>query len=76
MQNITAEHSEKQMLRVAEVVTQQLERQIKVAVTSTTAIVKVQTCIAIEGLRRDVQAQIEQNRADAQHRDEDTQKIV
>ena len=31
---------------------------------------------AVEGMHRDVQAQIEQNRVDAQHRDEDTQNTI
>ena len=63
------EHSEKQTLCVAGAVTQQLEREIKPAAT-----VEVQTCTAIEGMCRDVQAQIEQNLVDAQRRDDDTQK--
>ena len=71
-----AEHLEVQTSRVAEAVTQQLEREIEAATTSTATMVEVQTRTAVEGMRRDVQEQIEQNRANAQHRDEDTQKTI
>ena len=71
-----AAHSEAQVSRVAEVVTQQLEKEIQAAVTSTAMTAKVQMCIVVEGMRRDVQAQIEQNRMDTQHRDKETQRSV
>ena len=63
-------------MRVAEAVTQQLEREIEAVGMSIAATVEFQTRTAIEGMRRDVQAQTEQNCADAQRREEDTQKIV
>ena len=49
-----AAHSEAQTLRIVEVVTQQLEREIQAAAASTTATVEVQTCIVVEGMRREV----------------------
>ena len=56
--------------------TQQLETEIEAAAMITAATVEVQTHADVEGMRRDFQAQIEQNCADAQCRDEDTQKTV
>ena len=57
-------------------VTRQLESEIKAAAMSTTTTAKVNTRAAVEGMRRDVQAQIEQTRADAQWHDEDAQRKV
>ena len=37
---------------------------------------EVQTRTAMEGMRRDVQAEIEQNHVDAQRRDEEQQKTL
>ena len=44
--------------------------------TSTAATAEAQTCTVVEGMRRDVQAQIEQNYMDAQHKDEETQRSM
>ena len=71
-----AEHSQAQTSRVAVAVAQQLEKEIEAAVTSTAATAEIQMCTAVEGMRRDVQAQIDQNRADAQRRDEENQKTI
>ena len=43
---------------------------------STAATTEIQMRTTMEGMRRDIQAQIEQNRADAQRRDEDNQKTI
>ena len=37
---------------------------------------EVQKCTVVKGMCRDVQAQIEQNRVDAQCKDEETQRLV
>ena len=71
-----AAHSEAQTLRIADVVTQQLEREIQAAATSSATTAEVQTHTVVEGMRSEVQAQIEQNRADAQRSDETTQRSV
>ena len=71
-----ARHSEAQTSCVAEAVAQQLEKEIEAAATSTAATVEIQMHIAVEGMRRDVQAQIDQNRVDAQRRDEENQKTI
>ena len=52
-------------------VTRQLESEIQAVVTSTAATAELNRRAAVEGMRQDVQAQIEQNRADAQCRDEE-----
>ena len=64
------------MSRIAETVTQQLEREIHAAAMSTATTAKIQTCVAVEGMCRDVQAQFEQNRADALRREEESQRKV
>ena len=71
-----AEHLEVQTSCVAEAVTQQIEREIEATATRTAATNEVQMCTVVGGMRRDVQAQIEQNCVDAQCRDGDTQKQV
>ena len=43
---------------------------------STAVTAKIQTHIAVEGMRRDVQVQLEQNRMDALRRDEESQHKV
>ena len=45
-------------------VTHRLEREIVAAVTSTAATAEVTMRTVVEGVRRDIQAQLEQNRAD------------
>ena len=46
-------------------VAQQLEKEIQAAALSTAATAEIMTRTVVEGMHRDVQAQIEQNRADA-----------
>ena len=71
-----AAYSKVQTSRVAEVVTQQLEREIQAVATSTATTAEVQTCTVVEGMHREIQAQIKQNHANAQCRDEMTQRSV
>ena len=71
-----AAYLDAQASHIAEIVTQQLEREIHAATMSTTVTAKVQTLTAVEGMRRDVQAQFEQNCADALHREEESQHKV
>ena len=71
-----AEQSQVQMSRVAVAVAQQLEKEIEAATSSTAATAEIHTRTAVEGMRRDVKAQIEKTRADAQRRDEETQKTI
>ena len=71
-----AEYSNAQALRVAADVTQRLEHEIVAAATSTTATAKVTTRTVVEGVRRDIQAQIEQNRVDALRREQEAQHRV
>ena len=59
-----AEHSQVQTLRVAVAVAQQLEKEIEAAATSTAVTAEIQMRTAVEWMRRDIQAQIDQNRAD------------
>ena len=65
-----------QTSRVAVAVAQQLEKEIEAVASSTATTAEIHTRTAVEGMRRDVQAQIEQTRADAQRRDEETQKMI
>ena len=71
-----AEHSQVQTSRIAVAVAQQLEKEIEATVTSTAATTEIQTRTAVEGMRCDVQAQIDQNRAYVQRRDEENQKTI
>ena len=63
------EYSDAQALRVAVGITQRLEKEIEAAATSIAATAEVTTRTVVEGVRRDIQAQIEQNRADALRRE-------
>ena len=47
-------YSEAQASWIAETITQQLEREMHAVVMSTAVTTKIQTCIAVEGMRRDV----------------------
>ena len=71
-----AAHSDAKALHIAETVAHQLESEIRVATTSTTTIAEANTRSAVEGIHRDVQVQIEQTRADANRRSEETRKKV
>ena len=57
--------------RTVGMVVQQLEQEI-----ATAAMAKITTRTAVEGMRRDVQAQIDQNRADTLRRTEEAQRKV
>ena len=56
--------------------THQLEKEIEAATASAATVAEIQTRTAMEGMRRDVQAQIKQNCTDAQWRDEENQKTI
>ena len=63
-------------MRSTEDVTQRLEQEIVVAATSTTATAEATMRTVVEGVRRDIQAQLEQNRADALRREQEAQHRV
>ena len=69
-------HSEVQTPRIAETVTQQLEKEIEATAMSAATTAEIQMHTTMEGMRQDVQAQIEQNRADVQCRDEENEKTI
>ena len=71
-----AAYSDAQASHVAAEVTWRLESEIVAAATSTAAMADITTCIVVEGVRRDIQAQLDQNRADALRREEETQRQV
>ena len=70
------EYSDVQALCVAADVTQRLESEIVAAMTSTAATAEVTMRTVVEGVRRDIQAQIEQNHADALRREQEAQHKV
>ena len=70
------EYSDAQASRITADVTQRLEKEIVAAATSTTATAEVMTRTVVEGIRRDIQAQLEQNRADALRREQEAQHRV
>ena len=57
-------------------VTQRLEKEIVAAAMSTAAMAEVNTRTVVEGVRRDIQAQLEQTRADALWREQEAQHRV
>ena len=63
-----------QMSRTVEGVTQQLESKIQAAAMSTAATAEIKTRTAVEGMRRDVQSQIDQHRKDSRRRDEEARR--
>ena len=60
-----AAYSDVQVSRVTAEVTQRLEQEIGAAASSTVATAKITMRTAVEGVRRDIQAQLDQNRVDA-----------
>ena len=70
------EYSDAQASRVAADVTQRLEQEIVAAATSTAATAEATMRTVVEGVRRDIQAQLEQNRADALRREQEAQHRV
>ena len=71
-----AAYSDAQASRVAAEVTQRLEQEIGAAASSTAATAEITIRTAVEGVRRDIQAQMDQNRADALRREDEAQKRV
>ena len=53
-----------------------MEQEIVAAASSTAKTAEVKTHTAVEGVRRDIQAQIEQNRADALRREQEAQSRI
>ena len=68
--------SEAKALQIIGTVIQQLEKEITAAVMSAATTTEVTTCTVVEGVRRDVQAQIDQNRVDTLHRVDEAQRKV
>ena len=71
-----AEYTDAQTLRVAADVSQRLEKEINAAVTSTTTMAEITTRTIVEGVRRDIQAQLDAYCADALRREEEQRKRV
>ena len=69
-------YSDAQASRIAAEVMQRLEQEIRAAASSTTATAEITTRTIVEGVRRDIQAQLDQNRADALRREDEVQKRV
>ena len=73
VQQVAAQTSS-EMSRIAEKVTQQLESEINAVASSTAVIAEVNTRVAIEGMRRDVELQLDQTREDSRHREEEMRR--
>ena len=71
-----AEYSNVQASRVAADVMQRLEQEIVAAATSTAVTAEVTMRTVVEGVRRDIQAQIEQNCMDALRREQEAQSRI
>ena len=77
VEHVTAEvkrvaaYSDAQASRVAADVTARLEHEVQATATSTAATAELMTCTVVEGVRRDIQAQLDANRADALKRSEE-----
>ena len=70
------EYSDAQASRVAADVTQRLEKEIVAAATSTAATAEITMRTVVEGVRRDIQAQLEQTRADSLRREQEAQHRI
>ena len=70
------EYSDAQVSRVTADITQRLEKEIVAATTSTAATTKINTRTVVEGVWRDIQAQLEQTRADALRREQEAQHRI
>ena len=57
-------------------VAQQLEKEVKAVATSTAATAETSTRTAVEGIRCEVQAQINQTRTDSQRKEEEMRRQV
>ena len=62
------------MSRSVKGVTQQLESEIQAAAMSTAMTAEIKMRTAVEGMRRDVQLQIDQHRKDSRRRDEEARR--
>ena len=71
-----AEYADAQTSRVAVDVTQRLQKEINAAAMSTAATAEVTTRNVVEGVRRDIQTQLDANHADALRREEEQRKRV
>ena len=71
-----AEYAEAQTSRTAVELSQRLGSEINAAATSATATAELTTRTMVEGARRDIQAQLDANRAEALRRYEETQRSV
>ena len=71
-----AEYSDARASHVAADVTARLEKDIQVAASSATATAEINTRTAVEGARRDIQAQLDVYRADALRKSDETQAQV
>ena len=71
-----AEYTDAQASRVAADVTARLEKEVQAAATSAAATAEVTTRTVVEGARRDIQAQIDANRADTLRQTEETKAQV
>ena len=60
-----AAYSDVQASRVAADITARLEHEVQAAATSTAATAELTTRTVVEGVRRDIQAQLDTNREDA-----------
>ena len=71
-----AAYSDAQASKAAAEVTARLGKEVQAAATSTAATAELTTRVAVEGVRRDIQAQLDANRADALQRSEEVAKQV
>ena len=71
-----AEYTDAQALRVAADVTARLGKEVQAAASSATATAKITMRTVVEGARRDIQAQIDANRADTLRQTEETKAQV
>ena len=71
-----AEYTDAQASWVAADVTAQLGKEVQAAATSAAATAKIKTRTVVEGARRDIQAQIDANRADTLRQTEETKAQV
>ena len=70
------EYSDAQASRVTADITQQLEKEIVAAATSTTVTAEINMRTVVKGVRRDIQAQLEQTRTDSLRREQEAQHRI
>ena len=70
------EYSNAQALRVAADVTQRLEKEIVAVAMSTAVTAEINMCTMVEGVQRDIQAQLEQTRVDSLRREQEAQHRI